>query len=229
VNTLQKLAVNSAYLKTQKTSGHPLVNRLFKINKWINRPLAWPLVQLLKKTKITPNQVSVASFIIGMAGALCFIMGSYKWFIFGGILAQLSSIVDNADGMLARAKNMGTEFGKYLDLFLDRIIDFSLVAALSYGLYRSTGRSFLLILGLLACALYYLHISLYYITIKYFNNNTSGETGELRSFLLFSIFFFALINRMDIGLWVFLGFGIIITCYNIIYFLRLPKVNTPLT
>lgn len=220
---------NRDYLKTLKNSGHPLVNRLFRINRWINRPLAWPLVQLLKPTKITPNQVSIASFIIGMVGAAFFAMGSYKWFILGGILAQLSSIVDNADGMLARAKDMGTEFGKYLDIFLDRIVDFFLITSLSLGMYRATGRTWFLILGFLACATYYLHISLYYITINYFHNKASGETGELRSLLLIMICFFAVINRLGVGLWILLAFGVIINLYVIIDFFRLPKKKTTLT
>jgi phosphatidylglycerophosphate synthase len=226
---MHNFTTNNEYRKTLKKSAHPLISHFVRVNRWINRPLAWPLVQLLKPTRITPNQVSVVSFLIGMVGVAFFTMGSYKWFVAAGILSQLSSIVDCVDGMLARAKDMGSEFGKYLDIFLDRIVDFSLMAALSYGLYRSTGRIELLILGLLGCAVYNLHVCLYYITINYFQNQASGETGEMRALLLLLIFVFAVINRLEIGLWIFLIFGVIINLYIIIDFIRIPKKKAPLT
>jgi len=220
---MQNYKTNNEFKKSIKKSGHPFVTRYFKVNRWINRPLAWLIVQALTPTKITPNQVSVASFVIGMAGAACFAMGNPKWFITAGILAQLSSIVDCADGMLARAKNIGTEFGKYMDIFLDRIGEFFLFGGIALGLFRATGQSDFLILGLLGSATYFLHVALYYITINYVQNRTSGETGELRAFMLILMPFFAIINRLDIGLWVFLAFGIVINIYVIYNFFRLSK------
>ena len=225
---MQNFTTNIEYQKSLKKSVNPIINRFVRINRWIYRPLAWPIVQLLKPTRVTPNQVSVFSFIIGMVGAALFTMGSYRWFVAAGILAQLSAIVDCVDGMLARAKHLGTEYGKYLDIFLDRIVDFSLIAGLSYGMYRATGRIGILILGLLGCALYNLHVTLYYITINYFQKKASGETGEMRSLLILLIFVFAVTNRLQAGLWTLLGFGIVINLYIMIDFFRLPKKKIPL-
>jgi len=40
-----------------------------------------------------------------------------------GILVQLASIVDGVDGELARARNMASPVGAFLDSLLDRIAD----------------------------------------------------------------------------------------------------------
>ncbi|MFW6140608.1 MAG: CDP-alcohol phosphatidyltransferase family protein [Acidobacteriota bacterium] len=216
----QNFVTNSEYLKASKRHGHPLINRYVKVNAWINRPLAWPIVKTLKPTKITPNQVSVASFLIGIGGAVCFAMGSPFWFIAGGILAQLSSIVDCADGMLARAKNIETVFGRYLDIFLDRLVEFFLIGSVGLGLFKYTGQSLFLIIALLGSAAYFLHVSLYYITIHYFHNKVRGDTSESRAVLLILMLFFSVINRLDIAIWFFLAVGVFTNVYIVIDFIR---------
>jgi len=228
MRSMQNFTANREYQKTLKKSGHPVVSRFIKVNRWINRPLAWVVVKALTPTGITPNQVSVASFFIGVAGAACFAMGGTKWFLAAGILSQLSSIVDCADGMLARAKDMESVYGKYLDIFLDRIVEFLLIGGIALGLFRTTGRSWFLILGLLGTSVYFLHVTLYYITINYYHSRESGETSEMRALLLILILLFAVINRLDIGLWVLLVIAVITNIYIIVNFFRLPKKQPPL-
>jgi CDP-L-myo-inositol myo-inositolphosphotransferase len=50
----------------------------------------------------------------------------------GGILAQLSSIVDGADGDLARLKGMTSAFGGFFDAVLDRYADAAILMGLTY-------------------------------------------------------------------------------------------------
>jgi len=218
---------NHEYLKASQRIGHPLISRYLKVNAWINRPLAWPMVKTLKNTRITPNQVSAASFLIGIAGAVCFAMGDPSWFLAGGILAQLSSVADCADGMLARAKDIKTEYGKYLDIFLDRIVEFFLIGSIGLGLYQYTGQNLFLILSLLASAIYFLQVTLYYITISYFHNKIRGDTSESRALLLILMLFFAVINRLDIAIWAFLVIGVLTNIYIIADFFRSPNKKFP--
>jgi phosphatidylglycerophosphate synthase len=226
---MQNFTTKSEYLKAVKKAEHPLISHYIKVNAWINRPLAWPLVRALKLTKVTPNQVSVASFLIGITGAVCFSTGRPSWFIVAGILAQLSSIVDCADGMLARAKDIETEYGKYLDIFLDRILEFLLFASIGLGVYRASGKILWLVLALLASAVYFLHVSLYYITIHYFQNKIRGDTSESRALLLFLIMAFALINQLDIAIWTLLVVSSLTSLYIILdFFLSQKKNLTPL-
>ena len=99
------------------------------VSRHLNRRLSRPLSRWLAKTPATPNQVSVISFAIAVA-SLGLFLGGYN--IWAGLAAQVSSIVDGADGDLARLKRMSTQFGGYLDAVLDRYADVAILAGLVY-------------------------------------------------------------------------------------------------
>ncbi len=98
------------------------------ISKYVNRRASEPMAQLLAKTRITPNQVSWAAFGIALLSFISFIFGHN---IVGGLLVQLSSIVDGMDGSLARLKGMTSTFGGFLDSVLDRYADILIVLGLT--------------------------------------------------------------------------------------------------
>jgi CDP-L-myo-inositol myo-inositolphosphotransferase len=89
------------------------------ISRILNRPISIKISELLLKTKITPNQISLVSFITAFFGALFFYVGEYIFLIIGGILVQLSSIIDGCDGEVARLKLMQTKYGGWFDAVLD--------------------------------------------------------------------------------------------------------------
>ena len=99
------------------------------ISRYLNRRLSRPLVGLLAKTPVTPNQVSLASFAIALASLGLFLAGYNLW---AGLAAQASSIADGVDGELARRKNMATPFGGFFDAILDRYSDVAILAGLTY-------------------------------------------------------------------------------------------------
>ena len=71
------------------------------------RPLAFLLVKILAPLPITPNQISLAAMICGIAGGCAFAGGSRRLFIIGGLLYGFSTILDCCDGMIARLKKNG--------------------------------------------------------------------------------------------------------------------------
>ena len=97
------------------------------ISKYVNRKASEPIARLLAKTKLTPNQMSWAAFGIALLSFISFIFGQN---ILGGLLAQLSSIADGADGSLARLKGVASAFGGFLDSVLDRYADILIVLGL---------------------------------------------------------------------------------------------------
>lgn len=99
------------------------------VSKYLNRRLSGPLARLLAKTKLTPNQASWGAFGIALLSFVSFILGQN---IIGGILVQLSSIVDGVDGSLARLKGMTSTFGGFLDSVLDRYADILIVLGLTW-------------------------------------------------------------------------------------------------
>lgn len=67
-----------------------------------------------------PNDITLLSVVLAAAGA---------WFVWqqsmlGPILFLLSFLVDGLDGAVARAKNLTSAFGAYLDGVCDRIVEF---------------------------------------------------------------------------------------------------------
>jgi len=98
------------------------------ISKHLNRKASEPIAGLLAKTRITPNQMTWVAFGIALLSFLSFIFGQH---IVGGLLAQLSSIVDGVDGSLARLKGMTSTFGGFLDSVLDRYADILIVLGLT--------------------------------------------------------------------------------------------------
>ncbi len=200
-----------------------LLEKSILINKFINRPIASLIVKVALSTGITPNQLTVCSFFLGVIGAFFLVQGKVNLFIFAGIFIQVSSIMDCADGMLARAKQACTDYGAYLDIFLDRVNEFFILTAYAIGLYRFSGKINLLILSFVSISLYFLHILLFYVTKKLLRSDRNGDTNEARALLLFLIFVFAVFNRLDIGVYVFLTSTLIVNLYLIVHFILLGR------
>ncbi|WP_199537160.1 CDP-alcohol phosphatidyltransferase family protein [Spongiactinospora gelatinilytica] len=104
-------------------------------------PIACRLVRWAAgRTSITPNQVTGLAFVLGVCAALCFSVGEWGFLALGALFFHLGFIADCVDGKLARLKGNGTTFGLWLDFSLDQVRLVMCSFALSYGLYRQTGR-----------------------------------------------------------------------------------------
>lgn len=99
----------------------------------ISKLFTWLAVRL----KMTPNQVTLISFAIGLLSAYEFSKGSF-WAIFAGaVLLQLSIIIDCVDGELARYTRQFSQLGAWLDAITDRIKEYLVFFALAYGAAKS--------------------------------------------------------------------------------------------
>jgi hypothetical protein len=113
------------------------------VNLWVHRPIAYAFCSLVYRTSMTPNQVTLIAIFLGMAAALCWVEGSPRAMLWGGILLWSSAIMDGADGILARAKRMQSAFGRALDGFADYLVGLSSVAGCVYHLYATGERTLL--------------------------------------------------------------------------------------
>lgn len=177
------------YQRSLKTvRSYPFIHRYLPVDRYLVRPPASLIVRAVYGTKLTPNHLTLTSFFLALVAGLVYTVGRPPFFAIGGTLAMLSTIFDNADGMLARAKNMSTRYGAFLDLFLDRIADFSVLAGVTFGLYRSSADPRVLILGLMTIGLYFLQVSLYYLNNIYMGAVNNGEGAEAKNLAVFLIF-----------------------------------------
>ena len=105
---------------------------VFVLRKF-SKLFTWAAVRL----KMTPNQVTLFSFAVGLLSAYEFSRGTF-WTIFAGaILLQLSIIIDCADGELARYTRKFSGLGAWLDAITDRIKEYLVFFALAYGADKS--------------------------------------------------------------------------------------------
>jgi phosphatidylglycerophosphate synthase len=111
--------------------------------EWVFRPLAHPLVLLFARLRVPPPAVVLAAGAAGIAGAVALGRGSL---IAAALLVQLKTLLDNADGQLARLTGRTSAFGRYLDSEVDLLVN----AALFTGLGWTTGSPALALAGFLA-------------------------------------------------------------------------------
>ena len=128
----------SALARSRKAKvGHEFVcERLF-------RPLAHLVVLVLLPFRVPPPLVAAASGATGIAAAVELAQGQ---FLLAALLVQLKTVLDNADGQLARLSGRITPFGRYLDSELDLVVNAALFTAVGW----STGRPLLAAAGFVA-------------------------------------------------------------------------------
>ncbi|MCZ6609779.1 MAG: NTP transferase domain-containing protein, partial [Alphaproteobacteria bacterium] len=85
------------------------------VARHLNRPVSRWLSRYLVRTSVTPNQISVASWMLSCIAAGLMAMSGYPALALGGVLAQLASIVDGCDGEIARLKHSQSDFGGWFD------------------------------------------------------------------------------------------------------------------
>jgi len=100
---------------------------------YVHAPIETAIISLLCKTRITPNQITIAGFIIGCSATLAFALGRIG---LGIIAALIFGIVDGLDGKQSRVKIETTERGKW-EHHLDYLIENSWWAAIAFDLWRS--------------------------------------------------------------------------------------------
>src|SRR5687767_2541880 len=86
---------------------------------WIFGPAANALAALLAPLRVPPPAVVLANAAAGLAAAVA--IGT-EALVAAALLLQLKTLLDNADGRLARATGRATLFGRYLDTEADLVV-----------------------------------------------------------------------------------------------------------
>jgi len=101
---------------------------VFVLRKF-SKLFTWAAVRL----RVTPNQITLISFAIGLLSAYQFSRGGFWSILAGALLLQLSIIVDCVDGELARYTRRFSQLGAWLDAITDRIKEYLVFFGLAYG------------------------------------------------------------------------------------------------
>lgn len=84
------------------------------------RPVAKMIAQSLKSTCFTPIHVTLLFVVAGLI-ALIFMLNG--WYLTAGVFLVLKSVLDAADGELARIKNTPSYTGRFLDSISDIVLN----------------------------------------------------------------------------------------------------------
>lgn len=110
------------------------------------RPLAHQIVRALLPLRVAPTWLVVFHTLLGvLAGWLI----TQSWLVMAAILIQVKTVLDNADGQLARASGRVTETGRYLDTEGDLIVN----AALFWGVGSVTQQPVLALVAFITLTL----------------------------------------------------------------------------
>lgn len=130
------------------------------------RPMAVAIAKLLRNTHFTPVHVTIAFVISGLIGIGCmvqdFLWAAAFFFIF-------KSILDAADGELARVKQTPSYTGRYLDSISDIILNLLILTGLWYVTDTSVLFTVLAFIGLQLQGTLY---NYYYVILR---NNFGGD------------------------------------------------------
>ena len=112
----------------------PVQEIIEPVNRYFHNPIAASIVQALKDTWVTPNQVTYVSVFVGLVSAYTFSLGTLQAFFFAGILLEVVLILDCVDGQLARAKKCSSDWGRLLDGIAGYIIYLAVLAGIMISL-----------------------------------------------------------------------------------------------
>jgi len=101
------------------------------VSRHLNRKVSTEISTLLVE-RTSPNAITAVTFLIGILSAILTLLN----LPLAGVLYQVGSILDGADGEIARAQLRTSKLGGYVDSLLDRYVDGSFLALLAYSTLR---------------------------------------------------------------------------------------------
>jgi phosphatidylglycerophosphate synthase len=149
------------------------------VNRFVHRTLAYLFVKSIFRTRITPNMITLSTVVIGFAAGCAFIWGTPAAMFAGGIGLWAAAILDGADGILARAKNLQSEFGRALDGSADALVAVFTVFPGFYHIWVTYHNPYHLALMVPALGLTIMHLAVYdFYKESYLRGTRPGQGGE---------------------------------------------------
>jgi len=95
-----------------------------------------PIGDGLRRTGLTPDQLTIAGLVLAVAAAVVIAMGGLRG---GLVLVILAALPDLLDGALAKASNNSSQRGAFFDSVADRVTDMLLLGGVAWYLASEYG------------------------------------------------------------------------------------------
>lgn len=135
------------------------------------RSIARLIANSLKGTRLTPIHVTIGFIISGILAICCMLNGSY-WA--AAFFLVFKSILDAADGELARIKKTPSYTGRYFDSIADILLNFLVLATIWYITEESIGFTILAFIGIQLQGTLY---NYYYVILR--NQQNGDKTSRV--------------------------------------------------
>ena len=158
-------------------------------DEWWSSFVTAPLAVLgnyavVEVTWLTPNLLTLASFLTAIAAAALIIVGGTTPFVIAAIAIHLSHILDCMDGQMARYRGMTSAAGSFFDRVTDQIQVTLWFGAVGYAAYEASLDVLPVLLAMVGIAFYSLRGYTKYVAIhvemsrdaQYLQRMTSTES-----------------------------------------------------
>ncbi len=196
---------HEAEVRLARSLRHETADKDAAMARLLDRKISWRVSLRLARTRITPNQVTIANTCLGLACAWMFTVPSYGWRLLASILFLASITIDGIDGELARLQMSETEWGGKLDMVTDNIVHVAIFVGVFLGAYRASANSiFLWLLPLqlggfaLSAFAIFLALRLRGARAQEWIDKVERLSGRDFAYLLFG---FALFNKLNWFCW----------------------------
>ena len=150
------------------------------VDTWLNRPLSRLMTRALVGTGISPNAVTLISFLVGLLGVALIATRRFELALLGALVFQLSAAIDCVDGEIARLTYRFSPLGARLDIALDNVVHVVLFATLGWAAVPLLGAPLALGLGAAAALGGLLSFALVY---RLTFGPAGGAQGRIRQLL----------------------------------------------
>ena len=97
----------------------------------------WMITPFLH-TALRPNHITTLRLLSGLLAAYWFSSGEYFWTCLGGAMFVVSTMLDRADGELARLGRLSSKWGHWYDLSCDMVVNVVIFTGIGFGVAASS-------------------------------------------------------------------------------------------
>jgi len=149
------------------------------MSRHVERKISLAISRRLAPTRVTPNQMTIESVVIGLGGSAFFLSQRPVMQFAGALLFLAHSILDGCDGELARLKFQTSRLGGILDFWGDNVVHSAVFAAIAIGWWQRSEEIQPLLLGAAAIAGTLLSAGfVYFQTMSHGSNASSAREGR---------------------------------------------------
>jgi len=149
-------------------------------SSFVTSPLAIAVNYVVVDIKwLTPNLITLFSFITAIISALFIIAGGSLNFIVAAVLIHWSHILDCMDGQMARYRKISSPLGSYIDKVTDQIQVTIWFGSVGYAAYIQSESVLPVFLAFTGVAFYFLRGYVKYVTIFTEMSRDSGYLKKL--------------------------------------------------